>query len=160
MSNSLTDEVKKILAPAPDEKTLVITVGNTLRSDDGVGPFVADGVKSTPENIHILNVGDRPENSVDEAVDFRPDRTIVIDAADFGGAPGEVRNIPREAIPQTTLSTHTFPLPVITKMIEEESGSKVYFLGIQPLKVSLGEGLSPAVEEAAREIIKLLDKGD
>lgn len=153
-------EVKQALLPVPSGKTLIITVGNDLRRDDGAGSFISSRLKEIPEGYVLLDVGSRPENSVDEAVDLNPAKTVIIDAADFGGEPGEIRIIPPELIPQTTLSTHTFPLPVIAKMLEEETGSAVYFLGIQPVSVELGEGLSPEVEKSAGDIIRFIKEGE
>jgi len=141
---------------------LVITVGNTLRHDDGVGPYIAEQILNPKSeilnNIKILNTNDKPESSIEEAVKTKPAKTIIIDAADFGGKVGEARIIDKEHIPQTTLSTHTFPLPIIAKMIEDDTASPVFFLGIQPARMDLGEGISPEVEKTAKEIIKLCTK--
>jgi len=160
MSNLLTDKVKQALIPEPEGTTLIITVGNTLRSDDGVGPFIASRLSRIKEGYQLMDVGDRPEDCLDEALATRPVKTVMIDAADFGGQPGEIRVIPRELIPETTLSTHTFPLPVIAALLEEDTGSRVLFIGIQPVRVTLGEGLSSPVRAAAGEIIQFLDKGE
>ncbi|NQU17859.1 MAG: hydrogenase 3 maturation endopeptidase HyCI [Candidatus Saganbacteria bacterium] len=133
-------------------------MGNTLRHDDGVAPLIAERIsKSKIQNpkIKVLNVGEKPENAIDEAVRIKPAKTIIIDAADFGGVVGEARIIDRKNIPETTMSTHTFPLPIIAKMIEDDAKSPVYFIGIQPGNLQLGEGLSPEVLNTAKEIIKL-----
>jgi len=154
--------VLDILKPDQQGITLIITVGNTLRQDDGVAPLIAEQLLSTKSeilnNLKILNVNDKPENAIDEAVKIKPAKTVIIDAADFGGRVGETRIIPHDQIPETTLSTHTFPLAIIAKMIEQDTGSPVYFLGIQPGKMGWGEGLSPEVEKTADQIIKSLRK--
>lgn len=149
-----------ILKPDPKGITLIITVGNTLRHDDGVAPLIAERISKSKfqnPNIVILNVGEKPENAIDEAVKVKPTKTIIIDAADFGGEIGEARIIDIEHIPETTMSTHTFPLPIIAKMIEEDTGSKVCFLGIQPARMDLGEGLSDKVRATADLIVKSLE---
>jgi len=43
MSEFLTDEIKAAIAPKG--RTLLITIGNPLRFDDGVGPFVGEQVR-------------------------------------------------------------------------------------------------------------------
>jgi hydrogenase 3 maturation protease len=138
---------------------MIITVGNPLRSDDGVGPFIAQNCRKLKPGLVLLDAGDKPENIIDEAVRQSPKKAVIIDAAVFGGQAGEARLIANDQIPQTTLSTHTFPLPVIAKMIEEDARAKVLFIGIQPAKVELGEGLNPAVKATAEEIIKLITEG-
>jgi hydrogenase 3 maturation protease len=90
---------------------------------------------------------------VDEAIGLAPKYIVVIDAADFGGAPGEVRVIEESAIPRTTLSTHMIPLNVVTGIISEQTGAKVAFIGIQVKSAALGEGLSPEVRAAAEQLL-------
>jgi hydrogenase 3 maturation protease len=136
--------------------TLIITIGNQLRSDDGVGPYIAKNVQKTRKHIHVLDARDRPEDIISGTAGIRPDRTIIIDAADFGGKPGEIRLIPEDVIPDKSLSTHSIPLRVITRILAEDTGSEVFFLGIQPGSMEFGEGLSQPIKESAAEIIKLI----
>lgn len=151
----LTAEVKKALTPDKTGATLIITVGNSLRSDDGIGPYIANRFKGNGKFI-LLDAGDKPENAVDKAAKFKPAKTVIIDAANFGGKVGEARIIPEEAIPNTTLSTHTFPLKIISSIITEDTKTKVYFLGIQPKSVELGEKMDGAVIETAKEILECM----
>lgn len=137
--------------------TLVITVGNPLRSDDGVGPYIAGNISSPKKNIIVMNAGDRPENIHDRAVEAKPAKTIIVDAADFGGVPGEMRLIPEHSIPDNPLSTHSFPLRIVARLLAEDTGSEVFFLGIQPESMAFGEALSPKVKSAADEIIQLIE---
>ncbi|MEA3493894.1 MAG: hydrogenase 3 maturation endopeptidase HyCI [Candidatus Margulisiibacteriota bacterium] len=152
----LTSEVKEALKASKAGITLIITVGNSLRSDDGLGPYIAGKFKQTGNGYLLLDAGDKPENVVDKAVDYKPAKTVIIDAADFGGAAGEVRIIPEEAIPDSTLSTHAFPLRVISKIIADDTGSKVLFIGVQSKNIALGEKMSGEVKVAAEELLKCM----
>jgi hydrogenase 3 maturation protease len=151
MSSSLTDDVLKAFSAFPG-KTLFVTVGNSLRSDDGIGPFIAARL----EGCAVIDAGVKPENIIEDATALKPTRIVIIDAADFGGEPGEAKIISREHIPETTLSTHTIPLPVVTALLEEDTGAEIIFIGIQPKSVEMGEGLSPEVEKTALEIINAI----
>ena len=153
----LTDELKEKLNLTFNEKTLIITIGNNLRSDDRVALYIADNIKALPFYITLLNAEDKPENIIDPAVEIMPKKIIIIDAANFGDLPGEIRLIPYELIPDSTLSTHTFPLKIIIKILEEDTKSKVYFLGIQIENAELGETISNKVKESADEIIEYLN---
>jgi len=155
----LTAEAKKLLTTDHPGTTLIITIGNNLRSDDGVGPFIAQNSSKLKTGLVLLNAGEKPENIIDEAVEKKPSRVIIIDAANFGGTVGEVKVIDSEHIPNTTLSTHTFPLKVIAKLLETDCQAPVHFLGIQPQSVELGENLSAEVKAAANEIINLIGGG-
>ena len=141
-------------------KKTVITVGNSLRSDDGVGPYIAGQVKIPKDGVIILDAGDRPENIVWKATEVAPKRVVIIDAADFGGEPGEVRAIPEDCLPENPISTHRFPLRVISQLVTEDTGARVDFICIQPQSVGFGEGLSERVKAAAEEIVMMLSEGE
>lgn len=152
----LINNIKEIFKVNSKQKLLIITIGNILRSDDGIGPFIAKAVGQLPGNIKIYNVDKNPEKMIDAASDFLPDRIVIIDAANFRGKPGEIREIPSELIPDSALSTHTFPLKAIFKIIEEDTGAEIHFIGIQPKIMSMGETMSEEVIKAGETIINII----
>ncbi len=154
MSSLLTAEILCALTPRAGNN-LILTAGNTYRSDDGMGPFVASSLINRV-SADVIDAKDTPENIVDEAIALKPDYILVIDAADFGGQAGEVRIISEELIPQTTLSTHMIPLSVVIKLITSETKAEVCFIGVQPKNVGFGEGLSGEVENTAEALIQCL----
>lgn len=127
-----------------------------MRADDGVGPYIARHLPLQRDGILVLDAGERPENVIDRAVGAKPVRTVIIDAAEFGGAAGEARVVPPELIEDGIVSTHTFPLSGVAKIIHYDTGSEVAFVGIQTGSKDFAEGLSAPVEQTAREIIALL----
>jgi len=153
----LTADVIELLKPESSGTLLVITVGNPLRSDDGVGPYIAELAKRPKNGIIILNARERPEDILWKAIEVRPERVVIIDAADFGGEPGEVRTIPEEFISENPISTHRFPLRIISRLVTEDTGARVDFICIQPESVGFGEGLSDRVRLAAEEIVMMLN---
>ena len=152
----LTADVIELLKPESSGTLLVITVGNPLRSDDGVGPYIAAHAKRPKNGIIILDAGERPEDIVGKAIEIRPERVVIIDAADFAGEPGEVRAIPEEFMQENPISTHRFPLRVISRLVTEDTGARVDFICIQPESVGFGEGLSDTVRSSAEEIVMML----
>lgn len=152
----LTADVIELLKPESSGTLLVITVGNLLRSDDGAGPYIAEQAKRPKNGIIILDAGERPEDIVWQAIEFMPGRVVIIDAADFGGEPGEVHAIPEEFMPENPISTHRFPLRVISRLVTEDTGATVDFICIQPESVGFGEGLSDTVRSSAEEIVMIL----
>lgn len=158
MSNSLTDEIRSILDPAVEAR-IVLTAGNTFRSDDGIGPWIAEQL-IVAGNTDVVDAGQNPENVIDDVIERKPKRLILIDAADFGGDVGEVRLIPEELIPETTLSTHMIPLNVVTRIIGDATGCETFFLGIQAVSFDLGEGICEPVLQAGHELVGLLNSGN
>ena len=122
-----------------------------------MGPYIAAGLKQTFK-LSVIDAGYNPENIIDQATKLRPERIIFIDAADFGGAPGELRLIDAQHIPEVSLSTHSVPLPVISRILNEDTQAKIYFIGIQPKSVEHQEGLSEQVKLAADALIKHINQ--
>ena len=171
MSNLLAGKLADLLTPQEFSRTLIITVGNSFRADDGAGPYIASALKQSSK-LFVIDAGYTPENVIDQAVHILtqhpalPDqpvrasaqRIIFIDAADFGGSPGELRLIDAQHIPQVSLSTHSMPLPVVSKILQEDTKAKVYFIGIQPKSVAHQEGLSSEVEASAAVLIQQINE--
>lgn len=156
MSNSLTAEINDLLKPT-QYLTVMICVGNALRSDDGAGPYIASRLKNT-EKLSVFDVGYTPENFIEEVSELKPGRIIVIDAADFGGEAGEARIISEEDIPESSLSTHAIPLKVIYHILKEDTDSEIKFIGIQPKSVKYDEVLSPEVKATSDMMISRINK--
>ncbi len=150
MLSSLTDKVRELLSSA-EADTIIVTIGNSLRSDDGAGPYIAKNCAT------VIDAGEKPENIIEEIVSKHPEKVIIIDAANFGGKIGEARVIPIEKVAETTLSTHMFPIPAIAKIIETDTKAKVYFIGIQGKSFELGEGLSSETKQTCAEIIRRIN---
>lgn len=74
------------------DKPLIIGIGNVLMTDDGVGPYVIsllEKIRGLPADLLTL---DTPGFALLTYIQNR-DRVIIVDAASFEGAPGEVRRI-------------------------------------------------------------------
>lgn len=140
----------------PQGKTLYLTVGNDLRHDDAFGPEIGKRLGFLPKRALLINAGVRPENVIDEAIEYKPAKVVVFDAADFEAEPGTIRIIPEEMVPETTLSTHSFPLPVLTGMIASEANSEIIYIGVQATDLSLGEGISQPVNDVINTIVDFL----
>ncbi|MGQ9622788.1 MAG: hydrogenase maturation protease [Candidatus Caldatribacteriaceae bacterium] len=139
-------------------KTVIVTVGNPLRSDDGVGEYIAELLQERPLSCFVLvRGGFTPENVLEEVIYHNPKKTVIIDAASFGGVPGEVRVLKEEEIMVVMLSTHVFPIPLLARIIAEDTKGRVVFVGIEPRCVAFGQGLSWEVKKTAQGIVKYLE---
>ena len=65
--------------------------------------------------------------------------------------------IEKKELPETCLSTHSFPPNILAAVIEEDTSADVFFLGIQPKSIQLSESLTEPVKEAARKIISCIN---
>ncbi len=106
--------------------------------------------------MQIINAGLHPESIVDRVHGLKPAKVIIVDAADFGAAAGQVSVIPQEAIPQSAMSTHMIPMSVVAKLIQMDTAADIVFIGIQPGDVAYGQGLSDEVKASAEELIRAI----
>jgi hydrogenase 3 maturation protease len=153
----LNNEVINILNPS-HENTLFAFVGNTMRSDDGIAQYLYKLLNNASKKILLLNVDDRPENMLDYLTDKSFNKIIIFDAANFNGQPGEIKYISEENINQTILSTHTFPLSLISKIIKEDTKADVFFIGIQIKNVNYGTNISEELICSAKIIANYILK--
>ncbi|OGC29415.1 hydrogenase maturation peptidase HycI [candidate division WOR-1 bacterium RIFOXYB2_FULL_48_7] len=141
--------------------TVILGVGNEIKSDDGVGSYIVNKLKNQNSNLkrgfQIFNAGTTPENFSGEIKRLKPDKLIIIDAADFRGFPGESREIEPEQIKLISFSTHNFTLKVFIDYLKADlPNMAVQVIGIQPKILGFGEKLSPEVQATADKICQTI----
>jgi hydrogenase 3 maturation protease len=131
-------------------RVAVVGIGSEMRGDDAAGIEVVRGLREVLESPNVLLVegGTVPENFTSRIKLFKPSHIIFVDAADFGGEPGEVVLADPSAITGQLISTHTIPLSVISKYLREETRAKVALLGIQPARANMDEKMSKTVRNS------------
>jgi hydrogenase 3 maturation protease len=159
---SLPDLLRSRLAGA--RRIAVLAVGSPLRGDDAAGLLAArelqrllDARPKAAVDCAVFVGETAPESFTGEIRRFRPTHVVILDAADFGGAPGEAALIDPEAIRgNPSLSTHNLPMSLLTKYLAAELGCAVMIVGIQPARSRFGDPVSEAVAAGARNLARLL----
>lgn len=141
-SNELypADQLKNILTG----RVCVLGVGNRMKGDDGAGPVLIDRI-SGRISADCLDAGVAPENFLGKIVQMKPDTILVVDAMDFGGAPGEIRIFEPENIVGGGISTHVLSLGMVCDYLKARIPVRIFLLGIQPGIVGFCKGLSSDV---------------
>ncbi|MBU1090874.1 MAG: hydrogenase 3 maturation endopeptidase HyCI [Candidatus Omnitrophica bacterium] len=133
-------------------KVVILGIGNTLRSDDGIGSLLASRLKDKLSFI-VYDAGVSPENYLGKVDKDKPDNLVIIDAVDFGGKPGEFRAVDGEGIKTTNLfSTHNASLSMLINFLQSNSKMDIIVLIIQPKTIAFGDKLSP---EITKTLVKL-----
>jgi hydrogenase 3 maturation protease len=130
-------------------------IGNRDGGDDGIGPYIADTLKSDSFDFMVLDCGTTPENYTAVVKRQKPKTLVLIDAADMGLPAGDIRIIPKEKLGSMHISTHGMPLSVLIQYLEKEA-EHVILIGIQPETMS-GK-ISKPVKKSAKQLIHLLKK--
>lgn len=139
---------------------ILLGVGNMLLSDDGVGCWIADSFSSkgfSSDGMRAFHGGTAPENFTAPIRREKPELLIIVDAAEMGLPAGSIRIIPPDQIDDTSIGTHMLPLSHLIHYLSSDI-PEILFIGIQPATIELGEGLSPAVQNAAEALIEVLKK--
>ena len=134
-------------------KRMLLGVGNRLSHDDGVGPVVAQALADS--DWIAIDCGTSLENATGIVSREHPDLLVIVDAATMGKDPGEVFLLPIAAKDRMLASTHGLPLSFVLGNIET-SAKETVLIGIEPMDMSFGEGLSEAVEAAAQVLVERL----
>lgn len=130
-------------APPP----CVLGVGNRLRGDDAAGPELCDRLRGRFRG-QTIDAGVAPENHLERVVTSGARLVLVADAADFGGAAGEVRLLAPDALAGAGVSTHACSPRMLDEYLAARSAEPptVLWLVIQPQRTE-ADDLSPAVAQ-------------
>lgn len=144
-----------ILSPEDLRRPAIVGVGNRLRGDDGFGPFVVELLKGRVR-AHLIDAGPSPENFTGVIKSICPSSILILDTIDFGGRPGELAVLNPDELIESPPSTHSLSLALLARYLKGETGAKVLIVGVQPGRLSLGEGMSDEVREAAFRLSRLI----
>lgn len=133
-------------------KTIILGIGNTLKGDDGVGPYIISKIK----NIDAIDAGTVPENYIQKIIDSKPDEIIIIDAIDFGGKPGDIKWFTEIDSENISISTHNLPPGFFIDFIKEQTGAEIKIIAIQPKGIKFNTSLSEEVKESADKLVEEL----
>ena len=155
-----------------DATVLILGVGNTLRSDDGIGVRVTAALNACDDDslrrrgIHICDGGTLglsllPKLEMTNAI-------IVVDAADIGAEPGTVRSFEGEAMDaqlgsrkRTAHEVALADLMAAARLLGQEPAHRA-LVAIQPGSTDWGAEpsavVAAAIPEACRAVFSLLDR--
>jgi hydrogenase 3 maturation protease len=135
----------------PPDKIVFVGVGNRSRGDDAVGPMLVDMLADLAP--HAIDAGPSPENVTGAIKKLKPSAIVFIDALLFKDLPPGIPQIVEiDDIRHLGESTHTLSLDVIMEYLKTETGADVFMIGVQPVRIKEGEGLSHGIEESLEEI--------
>jgi len=143
------------LTPFIKGRVCILGFGNRMWRDDGVGSYIAEALQDCP-NLDAVDGGFVPENYLEVVAGKNPDTILMIDAADFGGEPGEVRLLRPGEVVLAGISTHAGSPQMLGKYLEARTGARVALLAIQPKDTSEGNELSPEVSATLKDLVDRL----
>jgi len=145
---SLGMELRGLWGRDRDRRVAVIGMGSEF-GDEAAGLMVADHLKGLNlQGTLVIRAEDRPENFTEHIRRFNPTHILFVQAASFGGRPGETRLLPLEK--HSAGSLHESPLTTLVHYLDTILSAQVRLLVIEP-KGKLGDP-SPAIVKAAKQV--------
>ena len=136
--------------------TVIVGIGNIIKGDDGAGPLVCQQLKNANICADLIDAGTVPENYIQTIIKKAPKNLLVIDAIDFRAAPGTIKIFESDQLNSHVISTHSLSPRLFVDMICQNVSVDVYFIGIQPAQVLLGESISQEVNIAIEQLTEVL----
>ena len=145
-------------------------IGNELKYDDGVGPYIISKLNEIDlnDNILLINAQTVPENFTGKIRMENPSHIILVDACLMGLNPGEYKIVNSDEFTNIGISTHSMSLSYFVKFLNQDN---ILFLGIEPETLELIDQdslgvigadlmdfngkLTEDIEKSADEIIEL-----
>jgi hydrogenase maturation protease len=142
-------------------RVVIIGVGNSFRSDDGVGVYVGTTLRQL--DLPDVDIANEERDGLKIISHWkRGDWVFLIDAVLSGAEAGTIYridlSIPEFQLPSNHNSTHSLGImeAVFLSRILNESPGRIILYGIEGENFEMGTSLSPKVIEAAERVIKLV----
>lgn len=142
------------------EKLIVLGVGNELKCDDGVGPYIINKLKE--ENIEdkkkllFIDAKTVPENFTGKIRKEKPTHLIIVDACLMDEEPGAMKIVNKYDFASIGISTHSMSLSFFVRYLEKDTEFRIIFVGIEPESMDYADKLTPKVEQSADEFVNIL----
>jgi len=143
-------------------RILVLGIGNVLLSDEGVGPFVVERLRTEyrlPETVTVIDGGTSGMDLLDDVAGA--DAVIIVDCARLDAGPGTVEEIVGEGVPaffQTRISPHQIGLSDLLAAcaLMDVTPQDMALVAIAPENMELGLELTETGQRAAQTALETL----
>jgi len=146
----------------PPTRCLLLACGNTLRGDDGVGPWLAEWAEERFPSLEGLRVISRHQWTLELVEEVARAASVLFLDCSIDAAPGEVSLAPVAALPSSQgLSTHHLGAGELLALARDYYGSqpnKALLLTVGAGSTELGETFSEAVQAALPEACRTLEE--
>jgi coenzyme F420 hydrogenase subunit delta len=142
---------------------VVAGCGNPLYADDGFGPAVVEKLKGLelPENVTVVDAGLGGPHFVFTLLNPESTKTlIIVDIADFGGEPGDLRWLAVDELPEGSyLDAHSWDLTEPLQCIKDDIRIRVLvcqkkYVSAPEMVIGITYEVQRAIPEAVSEILK------
>ena len=152
----MNDAMKDLAGRLKGKRFGVVGVGNVMKGDDGAGPEVVAELVRRRFPLPLVDATEVPENYGGWVPKQQLEAVVFVDAVEFGGKPGECRVIPFEHLMISASNTHRMSLHYTVMYLRDEWEGDAILVGVQPERLTLGEGLSDKVSAGVSALADVL----
>lgn len=142
-------------------RVVVLGIGNTLLSDEGVGVHVIEALEKAfllPPDVEVIDGGTCAMEMLEQLEDL--DLLVVVDCVRSGSPPATHVVIKGDAVPvffKTKLSPHQIGLSDVLASLEftGKAPKATVIVGIEPASMALGMEPTPAVAARIPDLVAL-----
>ena len=142
-------------------KAVVLGIGNTILSDEGVGVRAVEALEAAfqlPDNVIAIDGGTSSMEMIDELSNL--DFLLVLDTIVAGKPPGTIVRLGGDEVPaffRRKLSPHQIGLSDVLASLEflEAEPKDIVVIGVQPVTLELGMELTPTVAVQVPEMVSM-----
>jgi hydrogenase maturation protease len=145
----------------PTTRCLILACGNTLRGDDGVGPWLAEWAEERLFADPRVSVLSRQQWTPDLAEELAHAHSVLFIDCSVESDPGSVNLAPVEPASGQPLATHHLgaaQLLALTRDLYNYQPAQAQLLTIGAGSTQLGEEFSPAVTAALPEACRMIER--
>lgn len=140
-------------------KTVILGIGNTILSDEGVGVHAAERLRAAyalPEGVEVIDGGTAGMELLDPLADC--DLLLVLDAVKARRAPGSLIILTGREVPvffRSKLSPHQVSICDVLASLEfaGQPPKDLVLIGCEPESLELGTALTPTVAARVPEMV-------
>jgi hydrogenase maturation protease len=145
----------------PRLRTVVLGIGNTILSDEGVGVHAAMALSSAyeiPADVDVIDGGTAGMELLGPLTGI--DLLVVLDAVKSGRAPGSVVTLTGSEVPvffRSKLSPHQISICDVLAGLEfsGEAPKDLVLIGCEPESLELGLEMTPTVAAQVPEMVRI-----
>jgi hydrogenase 3 maturation protease len=130
---------------------VIAGVGSLSKGDDGFGPYMIQQLQGKVSAV-LMDCGTVPENFIGPIRRQRPDTMLVLDAADFCAAPGQLTVVEPDQWRGGGFSSHSLSLKLFADLVSAETGASIFLVAVQPKQVEFGQPMSPEVSASCSRL--------
>jgi hydrogenase maturation protease len=144
-------------------RTLVVGVGNLLRTDDGVGIHVINGLNERFPGVNTLDAAMGSIEIIDAMRGY--DRAVIVDAIETGAEPGTVYQVNLTGGEKPPTITHSHGTDILTvlqlgrQLYGDEMPREIILLAIEAEDTTtISDEPTPKVRVAIEKILEIVAK--